>query len=41
MKALLIFGSLLVAASGGNVFADEGHRETLVLGDSVPFGYIA
>lgn len=41
MKALLIFGSLLVAASGGNVFADEGHREALVLGDSVPFGYIA
>jgi lysophospholipase L1-like esterase len=41
MKALLIFGSLLVMGSGGNSFADDGHREALVLGDSVPFGYIA
>ena len=41
MKTLLIFGSLLVAGSGSNAFADDGHREALVLGDSVPFGYIA
>ncbi len=40
MKALLLFGSLLVAGSG-NAFADEGRREVLVLGDSVAFGYIA